>query len=187
MNVSCSSFIELSSRIHFLDSIISEDDYLSRKRKTEDLLRVMFSLSFPYIHCFLQIKINNKENVFSNRIFYFSPPTNKRKYNSTIFDYVLWHEPVIISFQQNILIQSIFLPIENADGQMSRSFEAPLSAPSLFPAALNDNQRYMGNMDSSASISSDEDIIRFINKRRQRMPLFGRRATPNKRRGPLFG
>ena len=97
-------------------------------------------------------------------------------------------------FYQIVHVESLISPIQSPDNEagrpnLARRLRAPLMGRSLLsvPQLNNDDDiNYFNNEASSSSASDDDDII-VLNKRRNRVPLFGRRGIVGKRRGPLFG
>jgi hypothetical protein len=92
-------------------------------------------------------------------------------------------------------VELLISPIQSPDNEagrphLARRLRAPLMGRSLLsiPSFNNDDgTNYLTNEASSSSGSDDDDDIILLNKRRNRVPLFGRRGTLEKRRGPLFG
>ena len=83
-------------------------------------------------------------------------------------------------------------PIQSADNEanrphVARRLRAPMMGRSLLSVMSGNGDTDMTNNESSGSTNSDEDQMFYLNKRRQGVPLFGRRWIPTKRRGPLFG
>jgi hypothetical protein len=78
-------------------------------------------------------------------------------------------------------------PVENDDNQGARMdiaerLRSAFIVRSLLPGLPKTDER-----DLKISSNSEEDESLSIHKRRQGVPLLGRRWIPTKRRGPLFG
>jgi hypothetical protein len=92
-------------------------------------------------------------------------------------------------------VESLVSPIQSPDNEAGRPnvirrLRAPLMGRSLLSVPSfnnNDDFNYLNNEASSSSASDDDGDLVFLNKRRNGVPLFGRRGVFGKRRGPLFG
>lgn len=92
-----------------------------------------------------------------------------------------------------IHVESLISPIQSADNEagrpsIARRLRAPLMGRSILslPSSNDDDVGYINNESDSSSGNNDDDLV-VLNKRRNGVPLFGRRWVLKKRRGPLFG
>lgn len=92
-----------------------------------------------------------------------------------------------------IRVESLISPIQSADNEagrpnIARRLRAPLMGRSILslPSSNDDDAGLINNESDSSSASNDDDLV-VLHKRRNDVPLFGRRWALNKRRGPLFG
>ena len=83
-------------------------------------------------------------------------------------------------------------PVEMFDrddgrANIARRLRAPLFGRALLSISSDFDAFDTDDHPAESHSQSDEDRVALMNKRRPNVPLFGRRGSVVKRRGPLFG